>query len=149
MNNSLSYQSLAQVIELRPHNKVFENVKIFNKNEIEYFMYLHIPENLAKDCELYKVQDVDNPDILIEYNDSIQRNCKRPWLRIDSRLLDTSCGQHTYRFGFINIVTDDVYSLYISYIIQDDNPDKPYIYMNGEEEDDGICNICQQIVPGQ
>ena len=43
-----------------------------------------------------------------------------------------------------------VFSLYISYSIQDDNPDKPYIYMDGKEDnDDGICNICEQIISGK
>ena len=149
MNSNLSYQSLAQVFELRPHNKAFENVTVLNRNEIEYFVYLHIPENLAIHSELFGVGDLDHVDVPIDYEDLIQRNCKRPWLRVESRLLDLTAGQHTYRFSFVNQETDDVYSLYISYIIQDDNPDKPYIYMDGKEEDDGICNICQQIVPGQ
>ena len=93
---------------------------------------------------------MDNVGVPLDYYDFIQRNCRRPWIRIDSCILDTSIGQHTYRFQFINRETDDVYSLYLSYIIQDDNPDRPYVYMNEKEgESDGICNICQQIVPGQ
>lgn len=150
MRNDLSYQSLAQVIDLKPHNHVFENVKVFNKNTVEYFIYLHIPENLARDCELYEIEDLDHVDVLIEFRDLVQRHCRKPWLRVESRLLDLSCGQHTYRFGFVNTVTDDVFSLYISYCIQDDNPDKPYIYMDGKEDnDDGICNICEQIISGK
>ena len=150
MRTDLSYQSLAQVMELKPHNQVFDNVKVFNKNTVEYFVYLRIPENLARDCELYEIEDLDHVDIPIEYKDLVQRHCRGPWLRVESRLLDLSCGQHTYRFGFVNTVTDDVFSLYISYSIQDDNPDKPYIYMDGKEDnDDGICNICEQIISGK
>lgn len=147
MRNDISYQSLAQVLELRPHNRVFDDVHVFNKKEIEYFLYMHIPEELSRDSNLVEVKCVDTCEVLD--HELIQRHCKKPWIRIESRLLDTSVGQHTYRFVFINTATDDVYSLYISYIIQDDNPDKPYIYMNGKEEDDGLCNICKQIVPGQ
>ena len=43
--------------------------------------------------------------------------------------LNTEMGYHTYRMQFVNIYTNDILLLFFGYRIQDNNPEKPYYYM--------------------
>lgn len=65
-----------------------------------------------------------------DISSSVYRDNMRPWLRVPVDVLNKDIGQHTYKLHFVNIHTSLELDLYIQYIIQDDNPDKPYIYMN-------------------
>lgn len=57
----------------------------------------------------------------------------RPWIDIDTDLLDKSVGLHTYIIRFESKLTGDLTFQQFSYIIQNDNPEKPYIYMNRDK----------------
>lgn len=57
----------------------------------------------------------------------------RPWIDIPTNLLNTSVGIHTYILRFKNKLTSDILLLSFRYAIQDDDPDKPYIYMNRDK----------------
>lgn len=60
---------------------------------------------------------------------------KNLWLRIPIELVDTSSGYKIYRIECQHRTTLETMSLYFSYIIQDDNPAKPYIYMKQHQEE--------------
>lgn len=107
---------------------VFKDVRVLSKQTLEYFLYVKIPEGLAHGCLLADIVNIlDNSHVDIV--NSVQRDGERPWIRIHTSALDTSVGQHTYRFQLVNRFTDDAFSLYISYIIQDNDVDKSYVYM--------------------
>lgn len=117
------------ILPLCKYIDVYQDVRILNTNQIEYFMYLKIPNSLSINSRLLDITNLDSGKVLNHCN-LIYRDINKPWIRIESRLLDRSIGQHTYRLSFIhsNGIQDDVFSLYFTYIIQDDNPTKPYIY---------------------
>lgn len=54
----------------------------------------------------------------------------RPWLDIRSDQLNQKSGYHKYVVKFLNSTTNSLVQYYFSYILQTENPDKPYIYMN-------------------
>ena len=132
-DRNTGYDSLQQVLELSPINQVYDHVPVINKDSFEYFIYLHIPSEIARSSVLFDVKDItSSPDTSVDYEKFFIRDCMKPWIRVESRILDLTSGQHTYKLQFINKHTDDTFSLYFSYIVQDDNVDKPYIYMNRE-----------------
>lgn len=53
----------------------------------------------------------------------------RIWYKFKSELLNMETGYHQYRMSFRNNFTGDTCLLYFAYIIQNNNPDKPYYYM--------------------
>ena len=62
-------------------------------------------------------------------------------LRVPSNMLCIDIGLHQYELTFINTINADNYHYYFQYIIQDDNPEKPYIYMNRKENDNVTVDI--------
>lgn len=56
------------------------------------------------------------------------------WVDIPCNLLDSSAGVHSYCITLADPISSDTYRLYFTYLIQDDNPNTPYIYMNRQEE---------------
>lgn len=143
----MSYQSTVQSFELADRSTALANAKVINKEDIEYYVYFHIPTKFASHSILVDMYKLDDEPEAVDYVDLASRDCMRPWIRMPSKLLDTNSGHHLYKLVFINKKTDDIFSFFVSYIIQDDNPDKPYIYMNREEDGgcvlSNICNICK------
>lgn len=119
-----------QSLEACTYDKLASNSKVFNLNTLEYFLWIHLPEDISRHYELFQVDQIA-PNILEleNFNQVIKRECRRPWLQVTFKSLDLSIGMHTYRLQLINKCTDDVVSLYFCYIIQNDNPEKPYVYM--------------------
>lgn len=66
--------------------------------------------------------------------------------RISFDQLNTSTGLHQYEIYLKHPITSDLISCYFQYIIQNDNPETPYIYMNREENKDATENIFEQDV---
>lgn len=107
-----------------------KKTKVFNLNTLEHFVWIHLPDKITHDWALFEVLEIVPDRKSVCYEDIIQRDCGKPWLKVASNELNTNPGQHVYKLSFVNIVNNDVVSLYISYIIQDDNPDKSYVYMH-------------------
>ena len=120
-----------QQLEAVPYKDLSSVTKILNYKTTEYYMWIHLPSEFNTDWTLYEVHELeDNREIY--YNLFYRENCK-PWVRFIFEALNKRPGKHIYRLHLVNKKTDDVVSLYFSYVIQDDNPAKPYVYMNNSE----------------
>lgn len=106
---------------------------VVRKYEVEYYLYVHIPEELCKLYKLFQVDSIAPKHCTLPMNQLIQQECFKPWIRINTAVLDLSIGLHTYKLSMVNTLTNDVVSIYFGYIIQDDDPDKPYVYMKSTE----------------
>lgn len=128
------------------YDNLNDNCKIFNSSELEYYLWIKLPSDITRDCELYQIDEIlDKPKVL-DWQGFVCREENHPWLRFTFGILKQCIGMHIYRLHFINKYTNDVFSLYFSYIIQNDNPKKPYVYMNtcctGGCYSDSTCNKC-------
>ena len=113
-----------------------KHTKIINIHDVEYFLWIHIPEELSWDFELFQLDEIIFSGLVeVDFQGLIEREGRRPWFKLNSGLLNKEIGKHIYKMSMVNRKTNDVISLYFSYIIQDDNPDKPYIYMNRNESE--------------
>ena len=106
--------------------------KVINKNSVPYYMIVELP--FFTQCKLRFVgMYEDTSEGLKEVPLSLLKiNSCHPYINIVSDGLNTEVGQHDYIIKHVDSFTGDVVPLHFSYIIQDDNPNKPYIYMDRE-----------------
>lgn len=105
--------------------------KVYSLYDVPFYWYIKIPDELNERVSFVGIYEFGTglepiPDI----QNFVCRECKRPWLRIRSERLKTDIGLHVYRIDLIDIHTDDLINMYISYTIQSDDPEKPYVYMD-------------------
>lgn len=121
-------------IDACEYNQLNRHTQVFNINSIEYFMYIYLPPELVKNLQLFQVDKISPDKFEIPIVGFIDKD-HSCWLKVKSEILSKSAGQHVYKLSFIDSCSRDIVPLYFSYIIQDDNPNKPYIYM----KDINIC----------
>lgn len=130
--------------DIRIFSIVFEAVRrdqvsafdqVFHKDELPYYGWIHLPTDIAKYLDLVEVKNVDT-DKDVDFHLDWEREDIHPWYKLRLESLDLTLGTHMYRLKFDNTFLHDELDLYFRYTIQDDNPDKPYVYMNRSEGED-------------
>lgn len=103
--------------------------KVFHKSTLNYHLWIYLNPDDVRDTYFIKGLEIgpeaDNSTI---FPDTFVRD-SQCWIRVNTGFLNNKIGKHTLRLFFVNRYTDTDFSLYVSYYIQDDNPDKPYVYM--------------------
>lgn len=137
-------------IEACQYKDLPSHSKVISKNQLEYYTWIHLPPEFGRDFTLFDLSETQPTVVEIpDFYKFVYRQAKRPWIRIFTKILNTRVGYHQYRLNFIHDHTSDIVSIYINYTIQDDNPAKPYIYMNRKEGEISESNICQQALQVQ
>ena len=108
------------------------NTKIYNKEDFSEVVCVRLPDKFPRRMELMEIYNLDAQEDL-DFADQTTRDEHKPWIDISSSILDTNVGQHTYRMTFYNLGGKLKATCWFSYIIQDNHPEKPYIYMNRDE----------------
>lgn len=112
------------------------NTVVINKDEMEYYLWIKVPREYIQFHRLYKLEEIGEHVIPLcifsfcEYEGG-------PWYKIISNALNLEPGYHIYRMMFVDRCTNETTSLYFAYILQDDSPDKPYIYLDKSKR--GCC----------
>ena len=127
------------------YDKININTKIFSKDALSSGVWVNLPPYVSA-LALKSIIDVSKQKYEeVEFSaDTVMQDYPHPWVRIDSDILDLVSGMHIYKLVFEHIPeTGYSESVYIAYIIQDDNPETPYVYMPDRgnppktEEDEG------------
>lgn len=113
---------------------------MYNKADFSEIVCVKLPDGLPRDLVLSEIYNLDAAED-IDFADKATRDENRPWIDIDSSILDTTTGQHTYRMTFQHLGDKLNSTCWFSYIIQDNNPEKPYIYMDRNEDSDGSGSL--------
>lgn len=111
------------------------NTPVFNQSQIEDVLYVKVPYAVCQLNRLIELAEVPVTKDLTELEpilDHITFLRYRPWVDIESTLLNLEPGHHKYKLKFKNIYTSVISNLFFAYDIQCDDPEKPYIYMNKE-----------------
>ena len=121
--------------DLYPYYDALSNTTVINKNGIEFYIWLKLPDDACNQLSLFEVIDFNyaSGPKNIDFSTKLFRENHRPWIRLESSMLNLDVGYHIFRFRFVDIDLDDYISFYFSYAVQDDNPDKPYMYMTRDE----------------
>ena len=108
------------------------NTKIYNSKDFDEIVCVKLPPQMPRDMDLIEIYNL-NASEDVDFADQITRDEHRPWIDISSSILDLGIGQHVYRMTFAKENCKLKATCWFSYIIQDNNPEKPYIYMDRGE----------------
>lgn len=126
--------------KLYPYEDALTYSVIINKNQIEYYMWFELPHDLSKYLSLYEIVEIksEKDSGVLNFDGKLMRECKKPWIRVETSLLNMEVGYHIYKLSFFDIKINDTVALYFAYRIQTDNPDKSsYVYMKrGDKTND-------------
>lgn len=122
------------VIQSCSLDSISYNTKVFNLANLSDTICIKLPEDFPRNVELVGVYNLED-NKKIDFEDYIRQTPYRPWVDIKQALLNTAIGQHIYKLEFT--INDNCLgaSCWFSYIIQDNNPEKPYIYMKRDSDD--------------
>lgn len=103
---------------------------VWNLNQVNYYIWVKIPNEVARHSRLYAVKEINLEDQSeADISVSAFEQCSLVYIRIIAQILNMKVGKHTHKLEFVDTVTGDIFYLFFSYIIQNDNPDRPYVYM--------------------
>lgn len=112
------------------------NTKVFNIHDVEYYLWIYVDPIYSRDYRLYQIDEVDTSEKFdLSIPDIVLHDAGRPWYRLNSTYLKRDSGKHIYRMHFVCVRDSGVVtSLYFSYIIQRNDVERPYIYMNPKDD---------------
>lgn len=112
------------------YNELGSATPVWNLNQVNYYVWINLTPSYAQNAQVYEIAEVlgedKQPNVLTL---NAFEHCSTCWIRVTAQMLNMKSGKHTYKLSFVDTCTNDTFFLFISYIIQDDNPDKPYVYM--------------------
>lgn len=122
-----SSQKFFRVFNLMDYDDAIRNALYLNKQTLGDKFYCKIPLYMEQEVEFVSVCEITHEDIAAEYISVSENN---PWIDISTEAMNLSAGSHLYQFAFRDTRFGEMMYLYLYYNLQDDNPDKPYIYMD-------------------
>lgn len=145
VNLQMSKNNNSRVFQVNScaYKQLSSNTPVFNINQVEYELHVHLDGELCRLLELFQLDEVTQSGLNeIQVLGFVDRDCTC-WLSIKTEILNKDVGQHIYKLSFVDKVTNDIVPLYFSYIIQDDNPEKPYLYMDAQGTGTTYCPYLQ------
>ena len=106
---------------------------MYNNKDFSDIVCVKLPSQMPRDMQLVEIYNLNSSEDL-DFADFVTRDENKPWIDIQTSILDVSAGQHTYRMTFAKEDVKLTATCWFSYIIQDNNPEKPYIYMKRDED---------------
>lgn len=117
------------MLEACSYEDLCKHSKVFNKSALNYHLWIYMDPETVREAYFVEAKEIgphaDNSKL---FPDTFVRE-SQCWIRANMEYLDLRPGKHTIQLQMVNRFTDTDFSLYASYFIQDDNPDKPYVYM--------------------
>ena len=119
------------ILSALPKSEFIAHSTVISKYDLSPILHISLPKSIVTERfildEIACIDDLDKI-IYVPIESLGKPVMNTPWIDIGIKHLNVDAGMHTYRLRFIR--NDDCVNLYVSYTIQDDNPEKPYIYMN-------------------
>lgn len=115
------------------YSDIGRNTPVLNKQQLDYYMYVYISPDVDRLATLFDVTEITGTYSAPALEGAFDKDSPC-WIKVTTGLINLSPGKHTYKLSFVDTSDDSTFSQYVSYIIQDDNPYKPYIYMDRECE---------------
>lgn len=117
------------ILKACDYNKLNTSCPVISSAELDDTFRIRVPYILIG-YRLYDVLEVScSPNRTVSF-DGIQFDKFHPWVDIPTCNLNRTSGKHTYKLSFMNECRGQYITTYISYIVQDDSPEKKYLYVN-------------------
>ena len=113
-------------------DKLSTETVVFNINQFQYYLHVHIPDDMNRFFICYQVKSGDKkyePTDELENKILYEHDRNHPWYKFTFDTLDKSEGLHIYQMDMVHRYTNDTYPLYFGYIVQNDFPERNYDYM--------------------
>lgn len=118
-----------------------KNTPVFNLSSLQSFIWMSIPKYLNR-CKLYEIYDLSHQaQKEVDFYGKIHQDFNHPWIQIPTEILDLKSGKHIYKFCFLDERMNQFHNIFVSYISQDDNPETPYVYMEGRGNKNHDANV--------
>ena len=118
-------------IESCAFNDLPKHTPLWNSKTVEEHIWVHVHPEITQSAEVCGLQRVEDKNLReVDYTGHMVQEACKPWFCIDKEILSMTPGLHIYKMQFVTTITPLPFSVYFSYIIQEDDPEKPYIYMN-------------------
>lgn len=124
MNNLSSF-----AVNASPKNELGYYATMFNKASIQEWLIVSMPVFFT-DIAISNISEIGSGIDEVDISEYCVTTTGRHWLDIPTEHLNLSAGYHMYKIVFCDNITNIGCTLYFAYNIQDDNPDKPYDYMD-------------------
>lgn len=115
-------------------NQLSKYTKVFNIQDVGNIISVKLPSDFPRDVELTNVVEFAT-NSSIDFEEHVTRMERQPWIDIQANSLNMTNGQHIYGLVFQDPITGMPLTCWFSYIIQDADAVKPYIYMKREKPD--------------
>lgn len=137
-------KSKATTLEACRYEDLAKYSKVFNLSTLDYHLWIYLNPETVRQTYFNRAfeigPDADNSRI---FPDTFVRE-SQCWIRVNMQYLNLKPGKHTIKLEFVERYDDTDFSLYISYIIQDDNPEKPYVYMKPDGASTPVADIAPE-----
>ena len=91
-----------------------DNPKVLNKQCLDAFIYIKVPEAIAQNCALIGVAEVvPKFKRLDDYVDAFVPQEKYPWIRVQSDKLNLTPGMHVYDLEYVDTLPQCLYIQHI------------------------------------
>lgn len=127
------------IITASQFNQLAKHTKIFNFQDFNGVVCIKLPMDFPRDVELTNVVEFST-NSSIDFEEYVTRMEHQPWLDIKSEALNMTNGQHIYGLMFQNPINGIPLTCWFSYIIQNADEVKPYIYMERDTSDDATLD---------
>lgn len=123
----------ALMLEACPYKDLSKHSKVFNIHALEYHLWIYLEPDTVREAVFLGAEEVGpNADNSRIFPDTFERKSEC-WIRVNRGYLSDTIGKHTIKLMFVDRYTDTDFSLFVSYYMQNDNPEKPYVYMKEEK----------------
>lgn len=122
-------QDKVMSLEACHYDDLAKHCKVFNSATCEYHLWIYLnPEEVRQAYFVGAVEIGPNADNSRIFPDTFTRE-SQCWIRVNKNYIGTTPGKHTIKLSFVDRFTDTDFNLYVSFYMQVDNPEKPYVYM--------------------
>mgnify|MGYP007069998203 CR=1 FL=1 len=123
------------ILEACVYEDLPKYTKVFNEDTAEYHLWIYLNPAYVRNTYLYEAKEIGpNADNSKLFLDTFKRE-SQCWIKVKREYLNNKIGKHIYKLSFVNKETDADFSLYVSYYLQNDNPEKPYVYIEKAAEE--------------
>ena len=107
------------------HSEVNQHSVVFSKSALSEYIWVRLPE-VSSNFIIDSIRCINPNTVILDLDNILMENI---WLKLPIGLMDVSSGTKIYQMRFNHRLLNETLTLYFGYVIQDDNPEKPYVYM--------------------
>lgn len=117
------------------------NSKVFSASTVNYHLWIYLNPDEVRDAYFLGAEEIGpNAKGSMIFPDTFKRE-SQCWIRVNIGYLSQIIGKHTIKLSFVDRYTDTDFSLYVSYYLQNDDPEKPYVYMTETQDSTACTNL--------